>query len=69
MVGKSLEKKALGYVLLALGLVSVVLIFLVKNLALMPNVDNVAEQLKAYKLTGGAVATLILWDWWRGWCC
>jgi hypothetical protein len=61
VVGKSLEKnKALGYVLLALGLVSVVLIFLVKNLALMPNVDNVAEQLKAYKLTGGAVATLIL---------
>lgn len=61
LVVKSLEKnKLLGFVILALGLVSVVLLALLKNFAVMPNVDEPAKALEAYKLTGGAVVALVL---------
>jgi len=61
LVVKSLEKnKLLGFVILALGLVSVVLLALLKNFAVMPNVDEPAKALEAYKLTGGAVIALVL---------
>jgi len=61
LVVKSLEiNKLLGFVILALGLVSVVLLALLKNFAVMPNVDEPAKALEAYKLTGGAVVALVL---------
>jgi hypothetical protein len=40
--------------------VSVVLLALLKNFAVMPNVDEPAKALEAYKLTGGAVVALVL---------
>lgn len=60
VVTKLEKNKAIGFVLLVLGILSVLLIGLVKNFTVLGNDGNPVEALKNYKLTGGTITAMIL---------